>query len=168
MPASTREQLGDTILNRAWYLDVDTTPTAAATWAAVNGISEFQQALDVAGQDVSDFSSDGWADSQAGGKSWTVTAKVWRKRRTGTVAYDPGQEYLRLKNGETVHVRYYEMGGDGSAAGSGSFPRVEAYEGRAFVKWAPEGGSYDAPSAVTITLTGKGARTAITHPAPNV
>lgn len=163
-----RTQLGDAILNGTWYLDVNTGTTAVPTWTAVNGIYDFKDALDTKGIDVSDFSSDGWADSQNVGKSWGVDFKVWRKRQIASAAYDPGQEFLRLHAGESVEVRFYEMGGNGLVAtNAGSQPRTEAYSGRAAVKWSPDGGKVDDAKSVSVSLSGKGKRTAITHPQPN-
>jgi len=43
-------------------------------------------------------------------------------------------------------------------------PRVEAYQGWAAVTWSPSGGAMDALDQVSVTLTGQGQRTAITHP----
>lgn len=165
--ATERTALGDASLNRVWYLDVNTGTVETPTWVPVNGISEFKDNLDVNPIDVSDFSSDGWSDSQGGTKSWGVETKVWRKRQVTAVTYDPGQEFLRGLNGKSVHIRWYEMGGDGTE-GADAFPRVEAYEGRASVKWAPDGGNFDAARSVTVTLTGKGPRLEIDHPEPNV
>lgn len=163
-----RTQLGDAILNGTWYLDVNTGTPESPTWAPVNGIYDFKDTLDGKEIDVSDFSSDGWADSQGVGKSWGVDFKVWRKRQLASAAYDPGQEFLRLHAGESVEIRFYEMGGDGSAPTSASSqPRVEAYQGRVSVKWSPDGGKVDDAKSVSVTLTGKGRRTAITHPDPN-
>lgn len=159
-----RVQLGDAILNGTWYLDVNTGTTEAPTWTPVNGIYDFKDTLDGKDIDVSDFSSDGWADSQAVGKSWGVDVKVWRKRQLASAAYDPGQEYLRLHAGDSVEVRFYEMSGDGTATGD---PRVEAYKGRTSVKWSPDGGKVDDAKSVSVTLTGKGKRESITHPSPN-
>ena len=165
MTVTAREQLGDAILNGTWYLDVNTGTAETPIWTPVNGIYDFKDTLDSKEIDVSDFSSDGWADSQAVGKSWGVDFKVWRKRRLSAVAYDPGQEFLRLHNGESVDFRFYEMSGDGTLT-TGD-PRVEAYTGLGSVKWSPDGGKVDDAKSVSVTLTGKGKRTAITHPDPN-
>lgn len=160
-----RTQLGDAILNGTWWLDVNTGTTALPVWLPVNGIYDFKDGLDAKDIDVSDFSSDGWADNQSVGKSWSVEFKVWRKRQMAAAAYDPGQEYLRLHAAESVEIRFYEMGGDGTTA-TGQ-PRVEAYKGRVSIKWSPDGGKVDDAKSVSVSLTGKGKRTAITHPEPN-
>ena len=165
MTVTARETLGDVILNGTWYLDVNTGTVVAPVWTPVNGIYDFKDGLDSKSIDVSDFSSDGWADNQNVGKSWSIELKVWRKRRAASVAYDPGQEFIRLQNGESIQVRFYEMSGDGVIA-TGD-PRTEAYTGTVSVKWSPDGGKFDDGRSVSVTLTGKGKRTAITHPSPN-
>ena len=165
MTVTAREMLGNVILNGTWYLDVNTGTVATPTWIPVNGIYDFKDGLDSKSIDVSDFSSDGWADNQNVGKSWSIELKVWRKRRAASVAYDPGQEFIRLQNGESIQVRFYEMSGDGVIA-TGD-PRTEAYTGTVSVKWSPDGGKFDDGRSVSVTLTGKGKRTAITHPSPN-
>lgn len=166
MTVTARESLGDVILNGSWFLDVNTGTIASPTWTPVNGIYDFKEGLDTKTIDVSDFSSDGWSDSQNVGKSWSIELKVWRKRRAASVAYDPGQEFIRLQNSASIQVRFYEMSGTGVIA-TGN-PRVEAYMGLVSVKWSPDGGKFDDGRSVSVTLTGKGKRTAITHPSPNV
>ena len=165
MTTTDRTVLGEALLNGTWWLDVNTGTEALPVWLPVNGIYDFKDSLESKTTDVSDFNSEGWADSQAVGKSWGLEFKVWRKRQISAIAYDPGQEFLRLANGESVEVRWYEMSGDGTLT-SGD-PRVESYEGRASVKWSPDGGKVDDPKSVSVSLTGKGARMSVTHPAPN-
>ncbi len=160
-----RTQLGDALLNGTWWLDVNTGTSAAPVWLPVNGIYDFKDALDGKDVDVSDFSSDGWADSQGVGKSWGLDVKVWRKRQLAAAAYDPGQEFLRLRAGGSAEIRFYEMSGDGTT--ESGHPRVEAYQGRVAVKWSPDGGKVDDPKSVSVSLTGKGKRTSIPHPQPN-
>lgn len=165
MSIPAREQLGNVILNGTWYLDVNTGTVAAPTWTAVNGIYDFKDTLDAKSIDVSDFSSDGWSDNQNVGKSWGVEFKLWRKRRSASVAYDPGQEFIRLANGTSIQVRFYEMSGTGVIA-TGD-PRIEAYTGTVSVAWSPDGGKFDDGRSVSVNLIGKGKRTSITHPGPN-
>ena len=162
---TAREQLDAAVLNGTWYLDVNTGTTAAPTWTPVNGIYDFKGAKETKTADTSDFSSDGWSSEQAVGKSWSADCKVWRKPRVASAAYDPGQEYLRLHDGENVMIRYYEMGGDGTA--TSKVPRVEAYSGLVSVGWGDDGGKVDDPRSVSISLKGQGKRTSIVHPQPN-
>lgn len=160
--AIEREPLGPATTNRKWFLDVDTAAAAPATWIGVFGLTEFQPGKDTTLQDDSDFDSGGYKSQTATALQWTLTFKVSRKTVAGApTSYDPGQEVLRLASDElgvenTVHVRWYEMEPGG--------PRVEAYEGYAAVSWSPDGGGMDALDIVSVTLTGQGKRTAITHP----
>lgn len=163
MVATTKAPLGATTTNRKWYLDVDSSTTPGTpTWLGVFGVTEFKPGNDPTMQDDSDFDSGGWQSETKTADKWTLEFKVRRGTVAGTpTAYDPGQELLRARANESgvanrVHVRWYEMEPDG--------PRVEAYEGYAAVAWSEEGGGMDALSMVTVTLSGQGQRTAITHP----
>jgi len=160
-----RTELGSAALNGDWWLDVNTGTSIAPAWTPVNGIYDFKGTAETSTTDVSDFSSDGWAAEQATGRSWSIDAKVYRKPQRSAAAYDPGQEYLRLHDGQVVEVRYYEMGGDGTL--TTPLPRVEAYQGFVSVAWADDGGKHSDPRSVSVSLKGQGKRTAITHPAPN-
>lgn len=160
-----REPLGATTLNRMWYLDVDTGTAGTPSWIGVFGLTEFQPALEPTLQDDSDFDSAGYKSQSVTALAWSLVGKLRRGTKGGATpdptAYDPGQEALRLAANEMgtnnrVHVRWYEMTEGG--------PRVEAYEGYASVTWSPDGGGMDANNLVSITLTGQGKRTAITHP----
>lgn len=154
--------LGGVTVNRKWKLDVNTGTEALPVWARVKGIAEFQPNFEPTLQDDSDFDSEGYKSSAVTGGAWSIAMKVVRKvTAAAATAYDPGQEALRLAGDEIglanlVHIRFYEMEPDG--------PRVEAYSGSAVVSWTPDGGAMDANSTVSVTLTGRGKRTAITHP----
>lgn len=162
MPAPARTPLGASTTNRKWYLDVNTGTTATPTWTGVHGITEFTPNLEPTLQDDSDFDSGGDKSSTVTARAWSLSLTVARKvTAASATAYDAGQEALRLASEEvgvanSVEVRFYEMEPDG--------PRVEAYSGNAAVSWTPGGGGMDALSTVSVTLTGQGARTAITHP----
>lgn len=162
MPATTKTPLGANTTNRKWYLDINTGTEAVPTWVGVFGISDFTAALDNTLQEDSDYDSEGYRSSVKTASQWSLSGTVQRKvTAADPTAYDPGQEALRLaaeENGvaNSVHVRWYEMEEGG--------PRVEAYEGNGAVVWTPNGGAMDALSSAGFTITGQGARTAITHP----
>lgn len=164
MPAATRNPLGGSTLNRKWYLEVDTGTPGVPVWAAVMGVMEFKPTQDSTLQDDSDFDGGGYKSSTKTAEAWSLEFKVARKVTTASAtAYDPGQEKLRTLSAQmgpsnSAHVRWFEMTPSG--------PRVEAYEGNAAVSWSPDGGGMDALDVVSVTLTGQGQRTAITHPAP--
>jgi hypothetical protein len=149
-------------LARKYRLDVNTSSTTTADWKQVRGVSEFTPTVDSNLEDDSDYDSDGWASQTKTQLAWAIEATLMRKIGVTSGAYDPGQEALRVA-GESfgtdgvVHVRWYDREGG-----------AEAYEGYAEVSWAPEGGSTTALSAVSVTLTGKGARSTITNPAAPV
>jgi len=162
MPVPTRTPLGASTLVRKWFLDINVGTIAAPSWIGVFGLGEFKPNIDPTLQDDSDFDSEGHKSQAVTALGWALEVKVNRKvSSSAATAYDPGQEALRLAADQmgpagVVHVRWYEMTPGG--------PRAEAYEGFAAVSWTPDGGSMDALDTVTVTLTGRGKRTAITHP----
>lgn len=162
MTATTKVPLGASTLVRKWYLDVNTGTVAAPVWVGVFGLLDFQPVLNPTLQDDSDFDSGGYKSSTVTALEWSTTFKVSRKVQVGAATqYDPGQEFLRLTSltqgvSNSVEIRFYEMSPGG--------PRVEAYQGLAAVSWSPDGGAMDALDTVSVTLTGQGQRTAITHP----
>lgn len=161
-PVPTRTPLGASTNVRKWYLDINTGSVAVPSWVGVFGLNEFKPNIEPTLQDDSDFDSGGYKSSTVTALAWALETKLSRKTIADSpTAYDPGQEALRLASeqmgtGNRVHVRWYEMTPNG--------PRAEAYEGFAAVSWTPDGGSMDALETVTVTMTGQGKRTAITHP----
>lgn len=157
-----RVELGAPSLNRDWYLDVDTASDAAApTWIGVFGITNFQPAINPTTQDAGDYDSGGWGSTVRTAMDWSVVVSVLRKFVKGAtpVAYDPGQEFLRLASTEfgtasQVHIRFYKN----------DDAKTEAYEGWVDVAWAPQGGDRTGLDAVQVTLNGQGERQSIPFP----
>lgn len=163
MPATTKVPLGASTTVRKWYLDVNTNTFASPTWVGVFGMMEFKPNLEPTLQDDSDFDGQGYKSQTKTAESWSCEFKVARKvTAASSTAYDPGQEFLRLKSigtfgpANSVDVRYYEMEPGG--------PRIEAYRGNAAVTWSPDGGAMDDTDKVSVTLNGQGKLTPITHP----
>ncbi len=157
-----RTALAATTINRKWFLDVNTNSYAVPTWTPVNGIMEFMGAKEVTLQDDSDMDGVGWKSSTATALAWSLEFKVKRAPTVAVgTAYDTGQEALRTYSdlegtANKADVRFFEVTASG--------PIAEAYRGYCVVSWSPDGGGMDATDTVTVTLTGIGARTAITHP----
>lgn len=167
MTLPTLEPLTATTLARKWKIDVDVSPAQdGSMYRRLMGQTDTTFNPGTAGlQSDADYDADGYTSSTATTQEWGGTATLRRapKRITPTV-YDDAQEFLRIaarKMGSenTVRIRAYEYGG---AAAPG--PMVEAYEGYVAVAWANGGGGPDALSNATVTLTGQGAPTVITHP----
>lgn len=162
MTLPVRTPLGGSTLNRKWKLDVS--DDAGTTWVPVMGLTEFQPAQEGTLQDDSDFDSEGWRSQTKTAAAWSITGTVRRAVVEGaTPAYDPGQELIRAaadENGvaNVLDVRFYELEDDG--------PRVLAYRGSVACDWSDAGGSMDANSTASFTLTGRGRRVPIAHPAP--
>lgn len=168
MAAPPRVQLGNDQLARDWWVDVNTGSFASPNWIPVNGWQELKPTFNPTTQDSSDYDSSGYKDSAVTAIEWGLTGKLGRKTVALTpTSYDPGQEVLRLAatqlgQGNRVDIRFYEA--PGGIGGSGSNPRVEAYRGYVNVQWEPDGGGMEGLNTVSITLGGKGQRSAITHP----
>ena len=157
-----RTPLGESVLARRWYCDVNSGTYGAPTWVAINGVMEFTPTLEPSVQDDSDFDSAGYKSSTITALGWTLGMKLARKvTAASAVVYDPGQEVLRLASkgmstSNSVDVRWYEVTDSG--------PITEAYRGYAAVSWTEDGGAMDALASVSVTLTGQGARADYTHP----
>jgi hypothetical protein len=162
MTATTKVPLGPATLNAKWYLDVNTGTHGAPVWVGVFGVTDFKDGLDSVKKDDTDLDSSGWGSQTVTKLDWMLELKLVRKvMAVAPTTYDPGQEVLRgaadgLGITNRVEVRWYEMPDDG--------PRVEAYQGYAAVEWKPDGGSNEELSTVSVTLSGQGARSPITHP----
>lgn len=156
--------LGPATLNRKWRLEVNTGTDAAPTWTRVYGMTEFQPSSEPTMQDDSDFDSDGYKSEAKTADKWSCSLKVARKTvAAAPTTYDPGQESLRNASNQmgvsnVREIRFYEMEPGG--------PRIEAYQGKVAVSWSPDGGGMDALDLVSVTLSGRGKRNAITHPSP--
>lgn len=164
MATPTRTPLGASTTAGMYYVDVDLASSASApNWVAVMGLTEYQPKFDPTLQDDSDFDSAGWGSETKTFEKWSAAFKVGRKSTAAdATSYDVGQEFLRSHStgkigaAARVHLRWYEMTTGG--------PRVEAYEGWATVGWSPDGGKVSDLNFVSVTLSGQGKLTAITHP----
>lgn len=162
MPHLDRTPLGGGVLARRWYVDVNNGTYGAPDWKAVNGVEDFSAPLDPSVMDDSDYDSGGYKSSTITAIGWTINLKLARKVTAASgIVYDPGQEILRLASvnmgaANRVDVRWYEVTASG--------PITEAYRGYAAVSWSEDGGGMDALAAVTVALTGQGARETYVHP----
>jgi hypothetical protein len=163
MPAPDRVPLGPSTVNRKWYVDVNTGTTAAPVWTPVRGINSFSPSREGNTEDDSDFDSGGFQSDTKTAEKWSAEMKLARKVTAASItAYDPGQEFLRLKSygkmglANSAEVRYYEMEQGG--------PRVEAYQGRCAVAFTEDGGGMTGLSTATCNLSGQGALFPIAHP----
>lgn len=156
--SASNEQLVST-LARKWKLDVNTGTAESPIWTPVRGITEFSAPNEPTMEDDSDYDSNGWASSTKTMQAWSISATLARKVGVSSGNYDPGQEYIRMRDAQfgaasTVQVRWYDRDGG-----------PEAYSGYASVQWAQAGGAPSALETATLTLSGQGIRTNIVNPA---
>ncbi len=152
------EQLVST-LARKFKLEVNTGTSDSPIWTQVRAIREFTPASDPTMEDDGDYDNDGWGSSVKTMATWSVTVALGRKVGVNSGNYDPGQEYLRVRDDEfgstsVVEIRWFDRNGG-----------PEAYQGYASVAWSPGGGGPSALDTATVTLSGQGRRNRITNPA---
>jgi hypothetical protein len=165
MAVTAKPVLGGSMLVRDWYLDVNTTPSGAATWVGLGGIVEFDPKSNPVFTDDSDTAGGGANSEIKVADQWVLTVTVRRAAQAADPdAYDIGQEYVRaqaLKYGRNavVAVRWYEANGSGAPLG-------ESWQGEAAVSWEEQESAEAGVRRVQIVFRGRGARTAISpHPA---
>jgi len=145
-----------TALARKFRCDVSADLTLAGGWLQLNGIFSFKPDVSPKTIDTSAYDTNGWDSNEVIGNGWAVTADLWRRTVAGV--YDPGQELVRARVGQTgdgsrLGVRWYDKNGG-----------PEASQGVALAAWArSKDGVADGDSA-SIVLTGDGVLTVITNP----
>jgi len=145
-----------TALARKFRVDVTADLTLAGGWLQLNGIFSFKPDVTPKTIDTSAYDTDGWDANEVIGNGWAVTADFWR--RTAAGVYDPGQELVRARVGQS---------GDGSRLGVRWYDKQggpETGQGVALAAWArSKDGVADGDSA-SIVLTGDGILTVIANP----
>lgn len=156
MTVPTRTPLGSSTYARDWYLDVE----VAGVWTPVLGVTQFvPPPVAINSDTVQTMNGGGWDFPMKLGQAWAGSVTVARKiSKDADPVYDPGQEALRAAADAVdslATLRWYKMDG----------LNVEAFSGIALIQWAPGGGGKDDLDSATVTITGQGVRTPITHPA---
>lgn len=149
----------ETALARRWLLEIDMSDTETPDWGQCVAITEFQPEYEPNLEDSGTYDDEGWDDSDKTGMGWKITLKINRKKTPDDTAYHPVHE--RLRRAGIVHwgakskigVRWMDRDG-----------MPEAYQGKALVKWTPDGGDKNALDQVEIELTGSGKLIEIDNP----
>jgi hypothetical protein len=156
MTQPTQEVTG---LARRFAVDIDMAAPAAAVWSALPGIEELKPSWDQRKEGDESYDDGGGARETITGSSWKLELKLIHRAGPDGVTFNAVQEYLRGKaqaedtlNAE-IHVRWYDRSGVG-----------EAWDGRALVSWAPDGGNGGARDTVAVVISGQGKRIPITNP----
>lgn len=160
MAVTPRVELSAAMLVKDWYLDVDTGyPGGAEAWAPVSGVMSFKPATNHTTKDVTTFDAGGAMAHQKTADQWVLTFKLKRAPRAAALtSYDVGQEKLRTASDKygannLVKIRWYENNLNG--------PVTEAWQGVASCEWTEDSENYDDARVISVTLTGHGAKTAV-------
>jgi hypothetical protein len=145
-----------TALARKFRIDVSTDLTLAGGWVQVNGIYNFKPTVKPTTIDTSAYDTNGWDSNEVISNGWSVTANYWRRNPSGV--YDPGQELIRARVGQTgdaarIGIRWYDKNGG-----------PEASQGVSIVEWDRATDGVKDADAASNTLTGDGVLTVITNP----
>ncbi|MDQ0377964.1 phage tail tube protein [Amycolatopsis thermophila] len=139
-------------------LEINTGTEDTPVWTPVRGLTTVELQVSPEEVDVSDFDSEGWADSLTTFRSWNVNIEGW-EGYTGPddePIEDPGQDALKAKGLSTgsdayVDVRMYRTDNN------------KGYQGRATANWSGTGGGVKGVTPFNCPLTGSGALTPYTH-----
>ena len=145
-----------TALARRFRLDVTNDLTLAAGFIEAKGMYAFKPAVDPNLVNTGAYDTDGWDSFEKTSQGWSLTGSFWLRAPAGI--FDAGVQMLRDRQmlwGDAcrIGVRWYDKSG-----------QPEAYAGVAIVKSERANDGKDDPDAVSITLTGDGALSAITNP----
>lgn len=145
-----------TALARKFRLDVTSDLTIAGGWLQLNGIYTLKPSVDPKSIDTSAYDTNGWDSNEVISNGWSVNAGFWR-RTTGGV-YDPAQELLRARVGQSgdgarIGVRWYDKNGG-----------PESFAGVANVKWERAQDGVTDADAANVSLTGDGVLTSPANP----
>jgi hypothetical protein len=137
-------------------VDVTADLTLAAGWLQLNGIYGLKPDVTPKTIDTSAYDTNGWDSNEVISNGFAVSTDFWR--RTAAGVYDPGQELLRARVGQSgdnarVGVRWYDKNGG-----------PEAYQGVALVKWSRAKDGVADGDAATVVMTGDGLLFPITNP----
>lgn len=137
-----------------WRCDVDQDLAGGSgNWLQIKGATALAPVINPTTQDTTDFDAVGWGSDAITLRKAQVAGTV--KRALYPSAFDPGQEFVRLRqeDGVQFHYRIWQRG-------SG----LEAYDGWAVAQWTPGSGGPDAIVTADFVLLGNGIRNIITNP----
>ena len=149
--------MGSTALARRYRMQVNTGTTASPVWTTITGLTDFKPGISPQMQDDSDYETDGWASSEKTAQGWKIEATILLKD-DGSGTFNAGVEKMRTAaiqfgDASRVEVRYFDKDG-----------KAEAYQGTALVEWERASTGNTDLDGAKVTLTGRGALTAITNP----
>ncbi|MFB7900206.1 phage tail tube protein [Streptomyces xiamenensis] len=156
-PTPTAETV--TALARRYRLECNMGSSDAPDWQLVPGVLEFTPSEEPNQEETTPYEADGWGEHAVTQLDWQIEVKLAHRHHPETGEFNPVQVHLRrtarrFGAASYVHIRYFDRSG-----------QPDAYEGRALVTWAPEGGDAKALDQVAVTLKGSGPLLEIENPA---
>ncbi|MFD7508120.1 phage tail tube protein [Streptomyces sp. NPDC059853] len=148
-----------TALARRYRLECNMGTADAPDWQLVPGVLEFKPAEEPTQEEVTTYDSEGWGEHAVTQLDWQIETKLAHRHHPETGEFNPVQVHLRktarrFAAASYVHLRYFDRSG-----------QPDAYEGRALVTWAPEGGDAKTTDQVAVTFKGSGPLLEIENPA---
>jgi hypothetical protein len=156
-----------TALARRVRIDVDTATYPASLYQQLMGKQEVKLIEELRTEDGETYEDEGAAREDVTGYNWRLEIKIFFSRNAAGTAVDPVHRFLREKfegaktstaAGE-CGVRWYDKDGldDGNSK-----------EGRALVKFTPDGGGPGDQDIVSLVLQGQGKLLPIANPAADM
>lgn len=146
----------DTALARRYRFQVNLGDSTTPVWSTVYGMTDFKPTLSPGMQDDSDYETDGWDSSTKTSQGWAIEATILIKKESGDlgVALKKFRDAAELfGTSGTVDVRWFDKDG-----------MDEAYRGTGFVEYSRANSGNKDLDAVSVKITGRGARTKIVNP----
>ncbi|WP_433793938.1 phage tail tube protein [Actinoplanes sp. CA-252034] len=152
-----------TALARRERIDIDTGAYPASLYQQLMGKQEVKLIEELRTEDGETYEDEGAAREDVTGYNWRLEIKIFFSKNAAGTAVDPVHRFLREKfeaaktstaAGE-CGVRWYDKDGldDGNSK-----------EGRALVKFTPDGGGPGEQDIVSLTLQGQGKLASIVNP----
>lgn len=145
-------------LARRYAIDINLGTTDEPDWQRLLGVREFNPEVEPTHEDDSLYEDEGWHSHTRTALAWQLEANIsHRKSESGewnAVHRHLRNSSIKFGSGSYVGVRYYDREG----------AEDDAWEGRALITWAPEGGEHTAVDRIDVTFEGSGRLREISNP----
>ena len=145
-------------LARRYATDINLGTPDEPDWQRLLGVREFSPEIEPTHEDDSVYEDEGWHSHTRTALAWQLEINI-SHRKSEAGEWNAVQRFLRNSSiqfgtGSYVGVRYYDRNGVAD----------DAWEGKALITWAPEGGEHTAVDRVDVTFQGSGPLREISNP----